>query len=65
MKTPIVLYQRCMAKVSYLRLIRFFFKGTVVTENHSKDSQRTGTNHMESHMSLASVIATGAFQLIS
>ena len=44
MKTPIVLYQRCMAKISYFRLIRFFLLGTVVTENHSIDPQRTGTN---------------------
>ena len=45
MKTPIVLYQRSMAKVSYFRLIRFFFHATAVTKNHSKDRQRNGNNH--------------------
>ena len=33
-----------MAKLLSFRLIRVFFHGTVVTENHSKDPQRTGTN---------------------
>ena len=36
MKTP-MLYQRCMAKVSYFWLIRFFFHTIVVSKNHSKD----------------------------
>ena len=45
MKTPIVLYQRCTAKVSYFWLIRDLLHATVVTKNPSKDPQRNGTNH--------------------
>ena len=46
MKTPVVHYQRCMVKVSYFRLIRFFFffHLSVVTKYHSKDPQRNVTN---------------------
>ena len=44
MKTPIVHYQRCMAKISYFWLIQFFFYASVVTK-YSKDPQRNGTNN--------------------
>ena len=46
MKTPIVLYQRCMEKVDIIFLVdATFFHATMVTKNHSKDSQRKGNTH--------------------
>ena len=46
MKTPIVLYERCMAKVDIIFLVdATFFHATVVTKNDSKDPQRNGNNH--------------------
>ena len=44
MKSPIVLYERYMAKVSYFRLIRSFFSWDCGDRKSFQDPQRNGTN---------------------
>ena len=65
-KTPIVLYQRCMAKVLCFRLIRFFFffSCDCGAKNHSKGPQRNGINH-GTHIIYRTVLSAGLWLFTS
>ena len=66
-KTPIVLYQRCMAKVLYFLLIRFFFFFFLCffgAKNHSKGPQRNGINH-GTHIIYRTVLSAGLWLFTS
>ena len=66
-KTPIVLYQRCMAKVLYFLLIRFFFfffSCDCGAKNHSKGPQRNGINH-GTHIIYRTVLSAGLWLFTS
>ena len=66
-KTPIVLYQRCMAKVLYFLLIRFFFfffSCDCGAKNNYKGPQRNGINH-GTHIIYRTVLSAGLWLFTS